>query len=263
MALCHIPVDSGTYGVGIRIAFYLQWSGMIVTSWALESDALNLKLINALTIAATSVGLILNLNRLQPVEIYIVLLLTCGTLYFTVPIYLWRLVTCCRPWWDPERWTRIKMGWLFRVLTYSMYGVLHFQTICDLIVATTITVAIELVISWNKIKGANDLDSAAQLIPPVITDLLDAYPDMFDLSDLSVPPPASLDGYVADPYASDYYDMASGYYGMHGGDYVGNEVPPLGDDLGHIQPEPPAAAARAAGGSRGASVISEEGFIRL
>lgn len=124
MAACHIPVNSGSYGVGIRIAFYLQWFGMIVTSWALESGALNLRLINALTAAATSIGLVLNLNKLQPVEIYIVLLLTCGTLYFAVPIYLWRLVTCCRPWWDPERWPRVRTGWLFRVLTHSMYGAL-------------------------------------------------------------------------------------------------------------------------------------------
>lgn len=124
MALCHVSENSDTYGVGIRIAFYLQWFGMIVTSWALESDALNLKLINALTTAATSVGLILNLERLQSVEIYIVLLLACGTLYFTVPIYFWRLVTCCRPWWDPERWTKIKTGWLFRALNSSMYGAL-------------------------------------------------------------------------------------------------------------------------------------------
>lgn len=124
MAACHIPVDSGTYGVGIRIAFYLQWFGMIITSWALESDALNLKFINALATAATSIGLVLNLEMLQPVEIYIALLLTCGALYFTVPIYLWRPVTCCRPWWDPERWTRINTGWLFRVSTCSMYGAL-------------------------------------------------------------------------------------------------------------------------------------------
>jgi hypothetical protein len=124
MAVCHIPVNSGSYGVGIRIAFYLQWFGMIITSWTLESDALSLKFINALTTAATSIGLVSNLERLQPVEIYIVLLLTCGALYFTVPVYLWRLVTCCRPWWDPERWTRIKTGWLFRISTYSMYGAL-------------------------------------------------------------------------------------------------------------------------------------------
>ncbi|KAK7722487.1 hypothetical protein SLS64_001024 [Diaporthe eres] len=215
MALCNIPANSGSYGVGIRIAFYLQWFGMIVTSWALESDALNLRLINALTTAATSIGLVLNLESLQPVEVYIVLLLTCGTL----------------------------------ITKNRILSLQHFQTLCDLIVATTVTAAIELVISWNKITGANDLDSAAQLIPPVITDFLDAYPDMFDLSDLSVP------------------RSVSGYYGMHGGDYVGDEVPPLGDDLSYMPPEPPPAAAGEAAsshrGSRGASVISEEGFIRL
>lgn len=72
---------------------------------------------------------------------------------------------------------------------------------------------------------------------------------MFDVSDLSVP------------------RSVSGYYGMHGGGYVGDEVPPLGDDLSYMPPEPPPAAAGAAAsshrGSRGASVISEEGFIRL
>lgn len=124
MATCHISVSSGSYGLGIRIAFHLQWFGMIVTSWALESDALNLKFINALSTAAASISLVLNLERLQPVEIYIVLLLACGALYSTVPVQLWRLVTCCRPWWDPERWTRIKTGWLFRAMTYSMYGAL-------------------------------------------------------------------------------------------------------------------------------------------
>lgn len=125
MAVCHISVNAGTYGVGIRIAFYLQWFGMIITSWAPKPDVLNLlNCTNALTTAATSIGLVMNFDRLQPVEIYIVLLLTCGALYFTIPIYLWRLVTCCRPWWDPGRWTRIRTGWLFRVSTFSTYGAL-------------------------------------------------------------------------------------------------------------------------------------------
>lgn len=124
MAACQISANASSYGVGIRIAFYLQWFGMIITSWVLESDALNLRFINALTTAATSIGLVLNLGRLQPVETYIVLMLACGSLYFAVPVYLWRLVTCCRPWWDPGRWARIKLGWLFRVFSYSMYGAL-------------------------------------------------------------------------------------------------------------------------------------------
>lgn len=210
----------------------------------------------------------------------------------------------------------------------------HFQTICDLIVAVTVTVAIELVISWNEIQGANDLDSAAQLIPPVITgaflvhslcvwvggpdsdsengdsyycpratlsnrsgpprrrrrpggwgrssyrhrrrrsrrasrmspDYLSSYPDMFDLSDLSVPPPTPIDGYF-DPDAYGYYGMPSSHYGTHSGDYVGDDIPPVGNDMGHMPHEPPPAAGAGAGASqsrsRGASVISEEGFIRL
>lgn len=221
-----------------------------------------------------------------------------------------------------------------RITRNRILSLRHFQTICDLIVATTVTVAIELVIAWNKIEGANDLDSAAQLIPPLVTgaflvhslcvwvggpdsdsedgdsyycpratlsnrsgpprrrrrpgewrrssyhrrhrhsrrasrmslNSLDVYPDMFDLSDLSVPPPTPIDSY-ADPYASGYYGMASSYYGMHNGDYVGDDVPPVGNDMGHMPHEPPPTAAGAAGTShsrsRGASVISEEGFIRL
>ncbi|KAI3391957.1 hypothetical protein diail_6395 [Diaporthe ilicicola] len=421
-----IRANAGIYGLGIRVTFYLQWFGMIITSWVLESDALNLKFINALTTAATSVGLVLNLGELRSVEIYIVLLLTSGALYFAVPVYLWRLMTCCRPWWDPERWTRIKMGWLFRVFTSSIYGALlglhvwfwctgvhdrrkmdatsdtgtgtgtdceqfgfffaqvsldspgmvtaniilhftillvgtgvsairvapgaitradadwcglpsitrnrisslqHFQTICDLIVAAIVTLAIELVISWNRITDANDVDSAAQLIPPVITgahlahslcvcftgsdrdsedsdgpyfsrgtlenrghpprrrrytsggprrssyrrrrsrgasraspDFLDPHTDMFDLSGLSMPTtPASLGGSA--PPASGYYNMASDYYGMYNGDPVGDEVPPVRDDLGQVPPEPPPAASLH-GRSRDSS-IGGEGFIRL
>lgn len=97
-------------------------------------------------------------------------------------------------------------------------------------------------------------------------DFLDMYPDMFNLSDLSAPSPVSLGGY-ADPYTSGHYDMGSSYYGMHSGDYGGDHGPPMGNDMGHMRPEPPPAAAGAVAssrnGSRGASVISEEGFIRL
>lgn len=98
------------------------------------------------------------------------------------------------------------------------------------------------------------------------SDFLDMYPEMFDLSDLSAPPPVSLDG-DADPYASGHYDMASAYYGTHSGDYYGHYAPPMGNGLGQMPPEPPpvatGAAASSRSGSRGASVISEEGFIRL
>lgn len=124
MVACQIPGHADSYGLGIRISFYLQWFGMIITCWFLESDALNLKFLNGLTILATSIALALNLEVLQPVEIYVVLLLLCGTLYFLVPIYLWRLLTCCHPWWDPERWNKMKVGWLFKTAMAVMSGIL-------------------------------------------------------------------------------------------------------------------------------------------
>lgn len=124
MATCHIEGHPSNYGLGVRLTFYLQWFGMILASWLLESDALNLKFLNSLTVAATSVGLVLEMATFQPVEIYVVLLLSCGTLYFLVPVYLWRLLTCCRPWWDAERWNRTRMGCIFRAGTGLMFGIL-------------------------------------------------------------------------------------------------------------------------------------------
>lgn len=124
MAACQIPGHADAYGLGIRISFYLQWFGMIITSWISESDALNFKFLNGLTILATSIGLALNFDVLQPAEIYVVLLILCGTLYFLFPVFIWRTLTCCRPWWDPERWTRMKLSWLFRTATTIMFGIL-------------------------------------------------------------------------------------------------------------------------------------------
>lgn len=124
MATCHIQGHPDAYGLGIRIAFYLQWFGMIIASWLLEADALNLQLLNALTVAATSVGLALDMAALQPAEVYVALLLACGTLYFLVPVFLWRLLSCCRPWWDTERWRRARTGWLLRACTGLMFGAL-------------------------------------------------------------------------------------------------------------------------------------------
>lgn len=124
MTTCQIPGHASSFGLGIRIAFYLQWFGMIITCWFLESDALNLKFLNGLTVLATSIGLAVNLGVLQPAEIYVVLLLVCGTLYFLVPVNLWRVLTCCHPWWDTERWNRIRMGWLFRTGMALMFGTL-------------------------------------------------------------------------------------------------------------------------------------------
>lgn len=156
MAACQIPGHPDSYGLGIRIAFYVQWFGIIVTSWILPSDALNLMFLNGLTTAATAIGLAINIGNLQPAEILVVLLLVCGALYAFVPLYAWKMCTLCRKWceysscpfpvhtWnysgphtagiffsvdknnlgDPEPWDRIRLSSLFKMGLFLMYGVL-------------------------------------------------------------------------------------------------------------------------------------------
>lgn len=72
----------------------------------------------------------------------------------------------------------------------------QFRTISDFLVAAIVTMAIELVISWNNISGVNNLDSAAQLIPLFITGaylLRSIYVWMAD-------PPQENSHYVDFPY---------------------------------------------------------------
>lgn len=70
------------------------------------------------------------------------------------------------------------------------------RTISDLIVASILTAAAELAISWNNISGVNHLDSAAQLIPPVVSGayfVRSIYVCMFG-------PPLEQNHYIVFPY---------------------------------------------------------------
>lgn len=118
MATCQIPGHPGSYGLGIRLAVYIQWFGMIFAAWLSTADALNFKFLHTLTVTAVIAGLALEAADLQPAEVYVVLLLACGALYSLVPVWMWRLLTCCRPWWDADRWGPMpQRGWLFRTGT--------------------------------------------------------------------------------------------------------------------------------------------------
>lgn len=83
------------------------------------------------------------------------------------------------------------------------------RTIFDIIVAAILTMAVELVISWNHISGVDDLENAAQLIPPIISG---AYLLRSVYVWLLGPPPS--DGPLLDfPFFSggSFYTSASGY----------------------------------------------------
>lgn len=55
------------------------------------------------------------------------------------------------------------------ITTHRIETLQQLRTISDIIVAAIITTAVELAISWNNLRGVNDLSTAAQLIPSVIS----------------------------------------------------------------------------------------------
>lgn len=120
------------YGLGIRIGFYLQWYGAILARWIAPSEVKNLAFSLDIFVAATFLALI-NLtfndfNSLEPVETYIVLLLLFGAYLALVPIYVWRLLTACNPYWDPTRYPRVNLGAMSANLSFTLLiGVLVFQ----------------------------------------------------------------------------------------------------------------------------------------
>lgn len=107
---CGFVGNSDMYGVGIRIGFYLQWYGTIAATWLAKGDVKGLRLSIVFFIGATFLALVIqtSMNALQPVDIYIILLLTYGAYYSFVPLYIWRMATGCNPLLDPTRWSRVE-----------------------------------------------------------------------------------------------------------------------------------------------------------
>ena len=107
MAVCQFSGNSDMYGLGIRLGYYLQWFGAIFASWIAPSEVNSLRFSIDLFVAATFLALVIltanDADSLEPVEIYIVLLLMFGAYLALVPIYLLRMVTRCDPYWDPSR----------------------------------------------------------------------------------------------------------------------------------------------------------------
>ena len=124
MVVCTIDGNTDMYGIGIRIGFYLQWYGAILASWLAPSEVDTLRFTITVFIAATFVALIAQIARdvdsLDVVEVYIILLLTFGYFLFLVPLYTWRLVTRCNPRFDPTRNPRVHAGPVYSQLTFLL-----------------------------------------------------------------------------------------------------------------------------------------------
>ncbi|OCK94895.1 uncharacterized protein K441DRAFT_677132 [Cenococcum geophilum 1.58] len=104
------------YGLGIRIGYYLQWYGGILAAWIAPEESSSLRLANALFVAATFLALFIQTiqehaeKSFPIVETYIILFLAFGSYLVLVPIYLWRIFTCCNPYLDPTRFPRVNPG---------------------------------------------------------------------------------------------------------------------------------------------------------
>ncbi|RFU79669.1 hypothetical protein TARUN_2536 [Trichoderma arundinaceum] len=95
------------YGLGIRLGIYMQWVGEMLVQFLDEADVSDIRLLGLLLSGAIALALLVKIvdQDAQPADIYIMLQLAAGPFIFLMPIYIWRILTCCNPNWDPLKWT--------------------------------------------------------------------------------------------------------------------------------------------------------------
>lgn len=122
MADCLLPVRPDMYGLGIRIAFYIQWFGFILLDCFAADELADVRLLGLFLSGAATLGLIIQLadDNLNAADIAIVLLLAVGYFIFYIPIYIWRAFTCCNPHWDPLRHTKERQIPFIRFLAFLL-----------------------------------------------------------------------------------------------------------------------------------------------
>ena len=83
------------YGPGIRVGFYLQWYGRLLTSWLAPSEVAHLRITNTLFISASYVALVIRRGELQIVEVCVLFLLFLGSILYIciLPVLLSRVLT--------------------------------------------------------------------------------------------------------------------------------------------------------------------------
>jgi predicted branched-subunit amino acid permease len=132
MAVCKFQGNGDMYGLGIRLGYYFQWFGAIFAAWLAPSEVNPLRFSIDVFVAASFLALIIitvqNVDTLQPIETYIVLLLMFGHYMALAPIFLWRLLTMCDPYWDPTRYPMVRSSHMASSLSFILLlGVLVYQ----------------------------------------------------------------------------------------------------------------------------------------
>ncbi|KAL0930200.1 uncharacterized protein CTRU02_215020 [Colletotrichum truncatum] len=122
MASCEVLGRPELYGLGLRVAFYVQWFGAIVVEYLEIADLPDIRLIGLLFSAAAFLGLVIKISlaTLQPADVYIVFLLAMGSYLFLVPLYLWKALTCFNPYWNPFRWSKEEPSPAFKGLNFAL-----------------------------------------------------------------------------------------------------------------------------------------------
>ena len=121
MASCSLNGSFDMYGLGIRLDFYFQWYSSILASWLAPSKIEGLRFTNSLFVASTFLALIISIandaSSLQPVNIYMTLILTFGYYLLLILLYAWRIVAAGKASLDPTRWPVVRPTALYNVLT--------------------------------------------------------------------------------------------------------------------------------------------------
>ncbi|PNY27979.1 Uncharacterized protein TCAP_02095 [Tolypocladium capitatum] len=136
MSLCSPLSRPDMYGLGIRLSLYTQWFAALAFEHMGQESLPEIRLLGLLLSAGVTVGLMAQLARgaLDAAGIYILLLLGSGSHLFLVPVYAWRALSCCNPYWSPPAWSQEEQLRVFRVLNFvliltaSSVGVWFFAT---------------------------------------------------------------------------------------------------------------------------------------
>ena len=122
MAVCVIKPKPDLYGLGIRLAFYIQWLGAVLIEFLDATELGDVRLLGLLLSAAATLALVVQVagNNLEAADIYVALLLAAGAWLFLVPVYIWRALSLCSPYWNPLRWSKERRSPFFQICSFAV-----------------------------------------------------------------------------------------------------------------------------------------------